>query len=109
MTVNQQDREEIAKMISDGKKADSAFVRFQPTWAALAIIGAIFFAGWQAKAFMSTEVKSQIAPLKDEMTMLRQEIAKGFESVYYALNGNPELGVKGMNERLGAIEAKLDK
>ena len=100
MPLNQQDIDNIVRAFQASQRPENLFTRFQPTWAALAIIGAIFIARWQAKSYISTEVTAQISPLQKEMS-------EGFKMVNYSLNGNPETGTKGLNERMSAIETRL--
>lgn len=91
MPLNQQDINHIVKAFQASQKPKNVFIRFQPTWAALVIIFAIFIAEYYVESVISLELSAQTSPLMKEMS-------DGFMKINHSLNGKPEAMPKGIKK-----------
>jgi len=106
--MEQQQKQHLELLGALGKELEKQTGRIAAVkrkWEVWVIIGAIILAGAGSTAFTAAIISSKTAPIKAEMA----EMAEGFQNMDYSFNGNPATGTKGLNERLGAIEAKLNK
>lgn len=91
--------EQFAQLLAAIKAQNSEKGFWQKYGAGLGILATVLGL-W----FTISTLNSAISDTVSEKTA---PIAKNVETLTYAVNGNPETGVKGVNERLAAIEAKL--